>query len=90
MGVRLEDFDEERFTREVGQMVARYAAVPAPGRWARARMMLDLVRHATACGLRTPPELSLLGKTLLNLESVCVALDPDLESSRSSRTTSTR
>jgi len=79
MGVRLEDFDEERFTREVGQMVARYAARSGARSLGEGRMMLDLVRHATACGLRTPPELSLLGKTLLNLESVCVALDPDLD-----------
>ena len=44
--------------------------------------MLDLTRLGTACGLRTPPELSLLGKTLLNLESVCKALDPDLDVKR--------
>ena len=41
--------------------------------------MLELVRMATACGLRTPPELSLLGKTLLNLEQVAKALDPELD-----------
>ena len=41
--------------------------------------MLDLVRTATACGLRTPPEMSLLGKTLLNLEAVIRALDPELD-----------
>jgi len=40
------------------------------------------VRQATACDLRTPPELSLLGKTLLNLEQVCNALDPDLDVKR--------
>ena len=31
---------------------------------------------AAACGLRTPPELSLLGKTLLNLEAVCNGAGP--------------
>ena len=41
--------------------------------------MLDLVRLGTACGLRTPPELSLLGKTLLNLERVADALAPELD-----------
>src|SRR3546814_617659 len=34
---------------------------------------------STACGLRSPPELSLLGKTLLNLEQVADALDPELD-----------
>ncbi|MCM2336689.1 MAG: hypothetical protein NDI66_07895, partial [Pseudomonas sp.] len=73
---------EERFVREVGQRVARYAAhgggggTTAPG---EGRLVLDLTRLGTACGLRTPPELSLLGKTLLNLEAVSNALDPDLD-----------
>ncbi len=79
MGTRLEDFDEETFVREVGQMVARYAARSGAQSMGEGRMMLDLVRHATACGLRTPPELSLLGKTLLNLEGVCTALDPEMD-----------
>ncbi|WP_119717696.1 ABC1 kinase family protein [Cognatilysobacter tabacisoli] len=82
IGTRLEDFDEERFVREVGQRVARYAAhgggggTTSPG---EGRLVLDLTRLGTACGLRTPPELSLLGKTLLNLEAVSHALDPDLD-----------
>ena len=33
----------------------------------------------STCGLRTPPELSLLGKTLLNLEAVSKALDPEMD-----------
>jgi len=81
MGTRLEKFDEERFMREVGQMVARYAA-HGTGSMSEGRLMLEVVRQATACDLRTPPELSLLGKTLLNLEQVCNALDPDLDVKR--------
>jgi predicted unusual protein kinase regulating ubiquinone biosynthesis (AarF/ABC1/UbiB family) len=79
MGTRLEDFDEERFLREVGQMVARYAAHSGSQGMSEGRLMLELVRLATACGLRTPPEMSLLGKTLLNLEQVANALDPELD-----------
>ncbi len=79
MGTRLEDFDEERLMREVGQLVARYAAHGGSQMLSEGRMMLELVRLATACGLRTPPELSLLGKTLLNLEQVSTALDPKLD-----------
>lgn len=82
MGTRLEDFDEERFLREVGQMVARYAAHAGSQSMSEGRMMLEVVRLATACGLRTPPELSLLAKTLLNLEQVAYALDPDLDVKR--------
>jgi len=79
MGTRLECFDEERFMREVGQSVARYAAHSRSTMHSEGRLMLELVSMSTACGLRSPPELSLLGKTLLNLEQVADALDPTLD-----------
>src|SRR5690606_21783364 len=79
MGTRLESFDAGRYQREVGQMVARYAAHSSGRTMSEGRLMLDLVRLGAACGLRTPPELSLLGKTLLNLERVADALAPDLD-----------
>ncbi|MCD9007944.1 AarF/ABC1/UbiB kinase family protein [Luteimonas sp. XNQY3] len=82
MGTRLEDFDEARYYRDVGQLVARYAAQSGATGQTEGRLMLDLVRLATACGLRTAPEMSLLGKTLLHLEAVVQALDPDLDMKR--------
>ncbi|RPD85895.1 AarF/UbiB family protein [Luteimonas sp. 100069] len=82
MGTRLEDFDEARYYRDVGQLVARYAAQSGANGQTEGRLMLDLVRLATACGLRTAPEMSLLGKTLLHLESVVQALDPELDMKR--------
>jgi len=77
VGTRLEDYDEERFVREVGHLVSHYHAhsqTTSPG-----RVVLELVRIATGSGLRTPPELSLLGKTLLNLDAVSRCLAPDLD-----------
>lgn len=65
--------------REVGQLVSGYAARSGGRTVSEGRLVLDLTRVGTACGLRTPPELSLLGKTLLNLESICDALDPDMD-----------
>jgi predicted unusual protein kinase regulating ubiquinone biosynthesis (AarF/ABC1/UbiB family) len=79
MGTRLEDFDEEHFMRETGQLVSRYAAHAGSQSLSEGRLMLELVGLSTTCGLRTPPELSLLGKTLLNLEQVAHALDPELD-----------
>ncbi|QOW20563.1 AarF/ABC1/UbiB kinase family protein [Lysobacter ciconiae] len=82
MGTRLEDFDSETYLREVSQLVSRYAAHSGRSHgthMSEGRLVLDLARIATACGLRTPPEMSLLGKTLLSLESVCVALDPNMD-----------
>jgi len=59
--------------------VARYAAHTSQQGRSEGRLMLELVRLSTACGVRTPPELSLLGKTLLNLEQVATLLDPDID-----------
>jgi len=78
LGTRLEDFDEAACVREISQVVARYAGATTR-RASEGRMVLDLVRRSTECGLRTPPEISLLGKTLLNLERVVDALAPELD-----------
>lgn len=42
-------------------------------------IVMDICRVATACGLRLPRELTLLGKTLLNLDQFAVALNPDFD-----------
>lgn len=76
ISTRLEDYDEERYLRETGQMIARYAA---NGTLSEGHVVLEIVRIATASDLRTPPELSLLGKALLNLENVCQQLAPELD-----------
>ncbi|MDR7135508.1 putative unusual protein kinase regulating ubiquinone biosynthesis (AarF/ABC1/UbiB family) [Lysobacter niastensis] len=78
LGTRLEDFDEERYLREAGQMIARYAAHADVQGYSEGRLMLDLTRIGAACGLRSPPELSLLGRALLHLEGVCHLLAPEL------------
>ncbi len=79
ISTRLEDYDEERYLRETGQMIARYAA---NGTLSEGHVVLEIVRTATAANLRTPPELSLLGKALLNLEGVCRVLAPELDTRR--------
>jgi predicted unusual protein kinase regulating ubiquinone biosynthesis (AarF/ABC1/UbiB family) len=79
IGTRLEGFDEEAYFREVGQLVSRYASRRGGAGISEGRLVLDLTVLGSTCRLRTPPELSLLGKTLLNLESVSAALDPDLD-----------
>jgi predicted unusual protein kinase regulating ubiquinone biosynthesis (AarF/ABC1/UbiB family) len=78
MSTRLEDFEEERFDREVGQLVARYAA-HAGHALSEGRLLFEIVRISTACGLRAPSEMSMLGRTLSHLETVCRTLDPELE-----------
>ena len=81
MGTRLEDFEEEAYLREVGQLVARYAAHQGPSA-SESRLLFDIVRLSTVYGLRSPSELSLLGKTLAHLENTCRALDPHVDMKR--------
>jgi ubiquinone biosynthesis protein len=78
LGARLDEFDEARFTREIGQMVSQFGSAPG-SRTSEGRLILDLARIGAASGLRPPPELALLGKTLLNLEAVSKALDPAMD-----------
>lgn len=77
ISTRLESFEDTRFVREIGQVVARYAARGGQrGGGGEGELVLQVVEIATRCGVRTPPELSVLGRALLNLESVCQLLDP--------------
>jgi predicted unusual protein kinase regulating ubiquinone biosynthesis (AarF/ABC1/UbiB family) len=75
LSTRLEDYDEPTFSREMARLIAQYSASP-DGSKSEGRLVLELTRVGAACGLRSPAELPLLGKTLLNLEAVMDALDP--------------
>jgi predicted unusual protein kinase regulating ubiquinone biosynthesis (AarF/ABC1/UbiB family) len=61
----------------MARLIAQYSSSRGPGH-SEGRLLLDLTRVGTSCGLRAPAELPLLGKTLLNLEAVSTALDPQL------------
>jgi predicted unusual protein kinase regulating ubiquinone biosynthesis (AarF/ABC1/UbiB family) len=74
LGMRMDDFDPERFNREIGRRVARYANSVASSE-SEGDVLMDFIRIGADSGLRPPAELTLLGKTLLNLESVVLALD---------------
>jgi predicted unusual protein kinase regulating ubiquinone biosynthesis (AarF/ABC1/UbiB family) len=75
LSTRLEDYDEPTFSREMARLIAQFSAAP-DGSQSEGRLVLELTRVGASCGLRSPAELPLLGKTLLNLEAVMVALDP--------------
>ena len=76
---RLENFDEARYVHEVSQLVARYAVRSERLGLSEGRLLLELARIGSDCRLRMPPATTLLGKTMLNLESVCNALEPELD-----------
>lgn len=74
MSTRLEEFDEPRFIREIGRMVSRFSSSET-GAESEGDFLMAMVKVGLDCGLKPPAELSLLAKTLLNLESVMLALD---------------
>jgi ubiquinone biosynthesis protein len=83
MGTPLEDFRHSQYKRQVEQLVASYVGLHNSSRqFSEGRLVLELARVGAACGLRPPPELSILGKTLLNLEAVTSALDPAIDTRR--------
>ena len=71
------DCDQRRFTVDVAELVER-DAVATLGQLDAGRLVLDLTRACGAAGLRPPPELSMVGKALLNLDMVARILDPDV------------
>jgi len=75
MGSCREDADKERFLREITDIVAQHQelAVQAPQ---VGRVVLMLMRGAGMNGIRMPPELAMIGKTLLNLDEIGRILSP--------------
>lgn len=76
LGKPLEDFDEDRLLREASDLIARRHGMDLVEMQA-GNVLARLSAICGSCGLRPPPELSLLTRAILNLESVTAALDPD-------------
>src|SRR4029450_1357979 len=72
------DADERGLCRAVQQLVSTYRDVSLQ-QLQVGKVMLGISRAAGQHGLRLPPELTLLGKTLLNLDQVGRALAPDFD-----------
>ena len=84
MGTVLEGHDEERFRREVADLVAN-ARTAAAAQVQVGRIILTMARKAVECGVRPVPELSILGKALLHLDEVARILDPELDPNKTVR-----
>jgi predicted unusual protein kinase regulating ubiquinone biosynthesis (AarF/ABC1/UbiB family) len=78
MGQDLPDYDPVRFERAVARVVGR-AAGSQLAELDLGAIVLQLIREAGECGLRMDPELTMLGKAMLNLDQVATVLDPDFE-----------
>jgi predicted unusual protein kinase regulating ubiquinone biosynthesis (AarF/ABC1/UbiB family) len=77
LGQPRDSFDEAAFRRRVADLVAR-SADSAAEPVEVGRMVLELARLSAESGLRLPPELSMLGKTLLSLDEIARTLEPEV------------
>jgi predicted unusual protein kinase regulating ubiquinone biosynthesis (AarF/ABC1/UbiB family) len=75
LGERRDDFDEPEVRRAIVDLVGRFHGATI-GDMNVGRVMLDMSRSSGEHGLKMPPELTLLGKTLLHLDEVGRVLDP--------------
>ena len=80
LGRPLDDLDQALLRRSVDAVVGR--AVPEVGRAAAGRVIMELTHASADAGLRPPPELVMVGRTLLHLERVTYLLDPDFDPDR--------
>jgi ubiquinone biosynthesis protein len=78
MGQELADYDGVRFERAVARVVAR-TSTSSLANLELGAMVLQLIREAGEYGLRMDPELTMLGKAMLNLDRVATILDPDFQ-----------
>jgi predicted unusual protein kinase regulating ubiquinone biosynthesis (AarF/ABC1/UbiB family) len=84
MGRTGNDYDAATFRRRVADLVAEQRGASL-SQLQVGRVVLELVSQAQGVGVQVPPELALLGKTLLNLDQVVRSLAPDLEVNESIR-----
>ncbi|MGQ0561035.1 MAG: ABC1 kinase family protein, partial [Gemmatimonadota bacterium] len=80
IGQRMNGFDKQAYTREVSQLIAQHQTSTIQ-QIDTGRVVLEISRMGAENGIRPPPELAMLGKTLLNLDMVSRILSPEFNPS---------
>jgi predicted unusual protein kinase regulating ubiquinone biosynthesis (AarF/ABC1/UbiB family) len=88
IGEQLEGYDERELRRRVGELVGSVQQATV-SELKMGRIVTELSRLAGESGLRIPPELTMLGKTLLHLDEIGRTLDPSFDPNASIRRNST-
>ena len=84
LGERHEDFSESEMRRAIADLIGRFHRLTMR-EMNVGRVMLEMSRSSSEHGLKMPPELALLGKTLLHLDEVGRVLDPEFDVNASLR-----
>ena len=78
LGEKLPEFNEAGFRRAIGVLVGRIGH-ESVAQFQIGRVFLELSQLIHEHHMRAPAELTMLGKTLLNIDEVARALDPQLD-----------
>jgi predicted unusual protein kinase regulating ubiquinone biosynthesis (AarF/ABC1/UbiB family) len=84
LGERHEDFNESEMRRAIADLIGRFHR-STMREMNVGRVMLEMSRSSSEHGLKMPPELALLGKTLLHLDEVGRVLDAEFDVNASLR-----
>lgn len=84
IGERKEDFDHNTFVRRIGEIVVQQKTATVE-QMQVGRLVLEVTQASAESGIRVPPELSMLGKTLLNLDQIGRAIAPEFDPNASIR-----
>jgi predicted unusual protein kinase regulating ubiquinone biosynthesis (AarF/ABC1/UbiB family) len=84
IGDRKEDFAEKEFKHRIAEIVAKQQGATVE-QMQVGRLVLEVTQASGENGVRVPPELTMLGKTLLNLDQVGRAIEPEFDPNASIR-----
>jgi len=84
IGDRKEDFAEKEFTHAIAEIVAKQQGATVD-QMQVGRLVLEVTQASAENGIRVPAELTMLGKTLLNLDQVGRAIEPNFDPNASIR-----
>jgi len=78
------EFDQSEFSRRISEIVGQQKTATVE-QMQVGRLVLEVTRCAAESQIRVPPELTMLGKTLLNLDQVGRTLSPQFDPNASIR-----
>ena len=84
IGDRKENFAESNFTHAISEIVATQQGATVE-QLQVGRLVLEVTQASGENGIRVPAELTMLGKTLLNLDQVGRAIEPEFDPNASIR-----
>jgi ubiquinone biosynthesis protein len=84
IGDKKEDFAEQEFKQRISEIVAQQQGATV-AQMQVGRLVLEVTQASGENGVRVPPELTMLGKTLLNLDQVGRAIEPTFDPNASIR-----